>query len=177
MARERARVEVNTFIGGLNTDASPLTFPENASSDERNFALNKNGLRTRRLGFDLEDGYVLRGSMTTNVGIGKDVTVNFHKWNNVGGDSTKTIIVVQVGTEILFYDGAADPLSAGYIDSYVYRTTTGTPRISFADVDGVLIAVNGEKIFNVFVYSDGQISRIEKYIKTRDLFGVEDNAS
>lgn len=176
MARQVGKMEVSTFIGGLNTDASPLNYPQNASADEKNFVLNKNGLRTRRLGFDLEDGFV-KHATSAQVGNGKDVVVNFHKWNNVGGDSTKTIIVVQVNEEILFYDGSANPLSAGYIDSYVYTVDGDIPRVSFADVDGALVAVNGEKVFNIFVYADGQITRIEKYLKIRDLFGVEDIAS
>jgi hypothetical protein len=176
MARKIGTLEVNTFIGGLNTDASPLNYPQDASADEKNFVLNKNGLRTRRLGFDLEDAYV-KVTTEAQVGNGRDLVVNFHKWNNVGGDSTKTIIVVQVNEQILFFDGAADPLSSGFIDSYSYTVSGGIPRISFADVDGSLIAVNGAKTFNVFVYADGEITRIEKYLKIRDLFGVEDNAA
>lgn len=177
MARKIGTLEVSTFVGGLNTDASPLNYPQNASADEKNFVLNKNGLRTRRLGFDLEDGYV-KVSTAAQVGNGKDLIVNFHKWNNVGGDSTKTIVVVQVNEEILFFDGASNPLSAGYIDSYTY-TIDGddVPRVSFADVDGSLIAVNGAKTFNIFIYADGAITRTEKYLKVRDLFGVEDNTN
>lgn len=175
MARKVGNLEVSTFIGGLNTDASPLNYPQNASADEKNFVLNKNGLRTRRLGFDLEDGFVKvdTGAQTA----GKDLVVNFHKWNNVGGDSTKTIIVVQVNETILFFDGSSNPLSAGYIDSYTYTIDGDIPRISFADVDGSLVAVNGAKIFNVFIYDNGSITRVEKYLKIRDLFGVEDNAN
>lgn len=176
MARQAGTLEVNTFIGGLNTDASPLNYPQNASADEKNFVLNKNGLRTRRFGLDLEDGFV-KISTQAQVGTGSDLVVNFHKWNNVGGDSNKTIIAVQVNEEILFFDGASNPLSAGYIDSYTYTIDGDVPRISFADVDGVLIAVNGAKTFNVFIYADGKITRVEKYLKIRDLFGVEDNAS
>ena len=176
MARQVGNLEVNTFIGGLNTDASPLNYPQNASADEKNFVLNKNGLRTRRLGLDLEDVFV-KVATTAQVGTGKDLVVNFHKWNNVGGDSTKTIIAVQVNEEILFFDGSANPLSAGYIDSYTYTVDSDIPRVSFADVDGALIAVNGAKTFNVFIYADGAITRTEKFLKIRDLFGVEDNAS
>ena len=37
-----------SFIQGLVTEASPLTFPENASIDEDNFVLNRDGSRSRR---------------------------------------------------------------------------------------------------------------------------------
>ncbi len=43
-----------SFIKGLVTEASPLTFPENASIDEQNFVLNRDGSRSRRLGIDYE---------------------------------------------------------------------------------------------------------------------------
>ena len=41
-----------SFVKGLITEASPLTFPENASIDEKNFVLNRDGSRSRRLGVD-----------------------------------------------------------------------------------------------------------------------------
>jgi len=43
-----------SFVAGLNTDASPLNFPDNFSSDEENFVLNIDGSRERRLGLALE---------------------------------------------------------------------------------------------------------------------------
>ena len=45
-----------TFVAGLNTDASPLNFPDNFSSDEENFVLNLDGSRQRRKGLTLETG-------------------------------------------------------------------------------------------------------------------------
>ena len=54
MARQRIAVQVNKFVGGFNTEANPLEFPPNASSDENNMILLPNGTRARRPGFDLE---------------------------------------------------------------------------------------------------------------------------
>lgn len=64
MARQRAKVEVNRFTAGLITEASPLTFPDNASLDEVNFVLNRDGSRNRRLGMRLRtgEGIVPQGS-------------------------------------------------------------------------------------------------------------------
>src|SRR3546814_15800129 len=59
MPRNVAPIEQNTFVAGLITEASPLTFPQNASLDEENFILSRKGSRARRLGMDLEDGYVI----------------------------------------------------------------------------------------------------------------------
>lgn len=57
MARQTAKAEVNSFVKGLITEASALTFPENASLDEDNFVLKRDGSRQRRLGMDLEEDY------------------------------------------------------------------------------------------------------------------------
>ena len=52
MAKAINAAEFSTFVAGLITDASPLTFPNNASLDEVNFELNRDGSRNRRLGMD-----------------------------------------------------------------------------------------------------------------------------
>ena len=40
---------VNTFVKGLVTEAGEMTFPENASVDELNCDLRRDGTRRRRL--------------------------------------------------------------------------------------------------------------------------------
>lgn len=51
------------LLGGLITEASPLTFPEGATSSEMNFTVDRDGmLRRRRLGFkNLVDDFVFTG--------------------------------------------------------------------------------------------------------------------
>jgi hypothetical protein len=173
MARTKAKIEVSTFTGGLNTEASPLNFPPNASSDEKNFVLNKNGLRTRRLGFDLENNFIEYLTNVTKTD-GVELATNFHKWTNAGGIPNKTIIVIQVGNEITFFDGAIVPLSSGGIFNYIYDGVELDQRISFADVDGMLVSVSGRRVIDVFVYKNGLITRQEKFLNVRDMFGVTD---
>jgi len=48
---------VNTFIKGLYTEASVMTYPENTSSDELNFDLLIDGTRRRRRGIAYESNY------------------------------------------------------------------------------------------------------------------------
>ena len=62
MANIKEDVQNNTFVQGLITEASPLAHPKNASSDEINFKLNRDGSRDRRLGIDFEDGFVLNST-------------------------------------------------------------------------------------------------------------------
>ena len=70
-----------TFVAGLNTDASPLNFPDNFSSDEENFILNLDGSRQRRKGLALETG-------------GQSITTNTTVMYNSGA----TLTVIDVGT-------------------------------------------------------------------------------
>ena len=59
MPKQGQRFEIKAFIKGLITEASPLNFPAEATIDEENFELRKNGTRERRFGMDFEDNYSL----------------------------------------------------------------------------------------------------------------------
>lgn len=50
MARRKFEKTFNTFVGGLNTEASELNFPENTSLYDKNFLLRTDGGRDRRKG-------------------------------------------------------------------------------------------------------------------------------
>lgn len=53
MPRASGSKDYISLINGLITEASPLNFPENSTTDELNFVLNLDGLvRSRRLGLD-----------------------------------------------------------------------------------------------------------------------------
>ena len=101
MPRNYQPVEFNTFVGGLVTEASPLNFPSNASLDEENFTLNKDGTRSRRAGVPFENGYQIINS--TSSLIDGELVVSSFKWENAGGLSTNTIICVQMGDTIDFF--------------------------------------------------------------------------
>lgn len=58
MARQKFAKDFNTFVRGLITEASQLTFPDDASLDERNFVLDKDGGRRRRFGMELQGGLI-----------------------------------------------------------------------------------------------------------------------
>lgn len=53
MARRKFEKTFNTFVGGLNTEASELNFPENTSLHDKNFLLRTDGGRDRRKGMGL----------------------------------------------------------------------------------------------------------------------------
>ena len=59
MSQKQTQKVINTFIKGLITEAGELTFPPDASVDELNCDLRRDGSRRRRLGVVPESGNVL----------------------------------------------------------------------------------------------------------------------
>ena len=108
MPRSPAHLEINSFVKGLVTEASPLTFPDNASLDEDNMVLNIDGSRDRRLGIDYEQDYAIKTS-SQPIPATRDMKFGTFNWENVGGDAEKEFAVVQIGNRLSFFnvlDGA-----------------------------------------------------------------------
>ena len=175
MTRSTQTAEFNTFVKGLITEASPLTFPENASLDEANFILNKDGTRQRRLGLDYEEDFVELDSGVIPV-VGSQVITNIFLWKNAGGITSKSFTVLQVGSTMFFFDTAAKPLSSGLVYTYNGGISARNTRASFAAVDKSLVVVNGLPEITTFSYDDrlGTISETASKILIRDTFGVAD---
>lgn len=178
MPRNYQPVEFNTFVGGLVTEASPLTFPLNASLDEENFTLNKDGTRSRRAGLQFETGF---GVITSDSALvdGELVTSSF-KWTNAGGLSTNTIVCVQMGNTIDFFQGNAQTISLTKFYTYTFSGLSPVLKFSYASVDGKLVVANGQKQVCVFTYDNSIVDRTKaisvkfKKLFIRDLFGLDD---
>lgn len=175
MGRNTSAVEVSNFTQGLITEASPLTFPPNASLDEVNFDLSRKGSRMRRAGLDLEIGSTAITSGVIAPLDGKLALTSF-KWTNAGGVPNMTIIVVQIGNQINFFDNSFVPLTNGHIYQDVYTENTVYDRLSYAVVDGMLVVVSGKKEIDIYEYTNGVITSTQKILYVRDLFGVTDIA-
>lgn len=186
MPQSNQTAEFNTFVGGLVTEASPLTFPENASIDEANFELNRNGSRTRRLGMNYEEGLVPL-PITYTVPPITSPTVTTFQWENVAGIPNKAFIVCQVHNTVYIIDRADESLHAtsGVKHTFELCSTCQLPtNASFASVDGKLVVAYDNPDIRVVSYSemedlDGSASSLIfpvelVRLKTRDLFGVED---
>jgi hypothetical protein len=173
MTRQINPVEVSTFVAGLITEASPLTFPANASLDEDNFILNRDGSRERRLGMDLEDNAVI---VTTDIVLPSDgaVATSSIRWSNAGGNPDKDLIAMQVGNELKFFDADFDPISSGLIYTKVFVGVSMNRQFSYAVVDGTLVVVTGLKEVTVLKYSSGTITSTDSILYIRDQFGVTD---
>lgn len=112
-----------TFKGGLNTDASPIAFPEESTSDEANFELLKDGSRRRRRGLDQESGGV---TDTLSATLGTNDIVSSVKWPNASGTGDN-FIVIQRGSTLIFYADSLTPSSgieSGEIDLTEFLVAT-----------------------------------------------------
>lgn len=177
MPRQRTPVQVNQFVGGLNTEANPLNFPPTGSFDESNMNINRDGSRIRRLGFDVEEDYEVRTA--TNVSFDDEQIIGRRqfRWSNVGGASSDEFLVVQVGNFISIHNLDILPLSSP--ESLVYTLElpidTYSTDYGFAIVDGALVMGTGEKQIYIFEYKNGAIELTRESLLIRDLFGVEVN--
>lgn len=129
MPQRLSQKPVTTFIKGLITEAGELTFPENASVDELNCDLRRDGSRRRRPAVRYEDANVL-SSFT----IGDANIVNTGTWMNVGGQAGLEYVVVQVGPTLYFYNKAIAPHSANIV--------SGSVNLSAYEVSGSIGAAN-----------------------------------
>lgn len=172
MARQTAAVEVNSFIKGLVTEASPLTFPDNASLDEANFILNKDGTRRRRYGMDYEIGF---NSVDTGIILPttEELATYSFAWKSPGGFTDRQFAVVQVGVKLFIFDSAIKPLSSGLLYSATIGATT-SQRFSMTNVDGVLVVVSGQRLINSISFDGVSFTNNTDFLRIRDLFGVED---
>jgi hypothetical protein len=175
MAKQYVPVEISNFVGGLVTDASPLTFPENGSLDEVNMVLNTNGSRRRRLGMDYEDS---SSEITTAITYNPTNTYGHttFRWDNAGGDPSSSLLVVQFGNEIKFFNLNNIIISSEVVATHLFSGSTSEDLYSYAVVDGILVVVTGEKEVTSFEYnvSTNVITNSTNILKVRDLFGVGD---
>jgi hypothetical protein len=103
MAQKLRQKAVQTFTKGLITERGELTFPEDASIDELNCSLDKDGLRRKRLSVQFEAQYDELHKL------GDEQT--FYVWSNAGGVEGKRILVAQSGGALFFYNLGEAPYS------------------------------------------------------------------
>jgi len=173
-------VEFNTFVAGINTEASPLTFPENASLDEYNFDLLIDGSRKRRLGMDYESGFT-----KTSTGVDLEASsaaFNSFVWEQAGGSSTLDIIVVQIGSELYFFDSGGgtpsdSPLNGG--SSLTIAGSDSSVTWTAASLNGSLILTVGTERIIILTYDEGTdtVTQASTSLETRDLWGEQPDAT
>lgn len=178
MSRTVAVKQYNTFIKGLVTEASPLTYPENASLDEDNFVLKRNGSRERRLGLDYEIDYALTATGLTADQIAGSKQ-SFHKWDNPGGDTTVSIGVVRIYNKLWFVDLLTDNPSGNLLNNGNPITIAGLTNadIETSVINNTLIIVSADlpkPVSLTYNSLSETVTQAIVYIKVRDLWGVWD---
>lgn len=166
------------FTKGLITEASPLTFPENASLDERNFVLNRNGSRSRRLGLDYEGGYTLTSTGFSSAAIqtGKQA---FYKWDTPGGDTTVAIGVIRILDKLWFIDLLTNAPSTNLLNggSSITLSGLGTGEIETATINNKLIIVSEDLTYPVLLAYNSTtdvVTQSNITVEVRDIWGIDD---
>ena len=140
------------FSGGINTEASPVNFPDGFSSDEENLILGIDGTRERRLGLDFEDNGI---SFTMASTVASGTATRTFKWENVGGNPNLNYVVVQVGTDLHIYQDKPNPTA--------FKNTTVISLIPYAatGASSDTLAQNPVDI----AYGKGNIFVVGKYLE------------
>ena len=173
----------NTFVGGLVTEATPLTFPENATQSALNCIFDKKGDIRRRLGINYESSYSI-----TNKNVAESVwqtqAVGCFQWDEVAGDGNRHFLVAQVGSTLYYFDINSQPVS-GNLKSFTTDlssfaapgiTDVGTELVDISFGKGFLF-VASKKIKPFYVtynVSGDSITNTEIALEIRDFDGVED---
>ncbi len=168
----------NNFVKGLITEASPLSFPANASLDEVNFKLNRDGTRDRRLGIDFEDGFVINSTGYTADQLASS-TRSFFRWPNPSGARDVDIGVIQIGGYVYFADLLSDAPSANLLNGGVPINTgvENTATFEYGLIGNNLIAVSSSlKQPYLLSYNEttGAVTYETAAIQARDNPGVDD---
>lgn len=176
MAKKSIKAEFKNFIKGLITEASPVNFPPEASFDEENFQLNRDGTRDRRLGLDYEADYQLRDLPVDAATLLNTDPITF-EWRNVNGDSGSIFLVLQIANSLLFFDLEASAISRDGYKGSLSSVFTETNPYSFASVDGRLVVVSGAKTVAVITYDGTNFAKTNVSLKTRDVWGLEESSA
>lgn len=171
--KKSTKVEFNTFVKGLITEASPLNFPANASREEINFELLRDGTRRRRLGFDYEDAHAKIATTLSREQYDRARPVSY-KWMEVAGVPGRNFVVVQANNVLYFFDSDKAPLSTtGALGSLTLESYPLATRYSLTSVDGFLVVAAGVDTIAIVSYDNPGFSATYERILVRDLWGVE----
>jgi hypothetical protein len=147
--------------------------------DGANLSINRDGSCERRLGLDVEvAGGAVEGISFSDTAVATVVRA----WRNVNGDASKNFCIVQVGTDIHFFDFGVTPLSSGYIGfidirPYCVSTTNAAKEaIQVTATGSALVIVNKycEPLWVIYNQETRTFSLSSRKLKMRDFAGFPD---
>lgn len=180
MSRQRLTSLENTFVQGLVTEATALSFPEHAATAIWDCVVDQKGVVTRRLGWSAETG-ATNVSRTIQTGAATSEFI----WNPVAGDGSRQYLVQQIGSTLYFYNTSSSvsvsPNYASTTINLVSFEVSGTTKNSedyacqYANGNGVLLVANPACEPFYVSYSAGAISSgTQISIRVRDFAGLDD---
>lgn len=165
----------NTFIKGLITEAGELTFPPDASVDELNCLLERDGSRRRREGINFE-----ANKIDSTFSVDDTEVVHTGTWYNVSGIPDKEFLVVHVHDRLYFYDKAGAPYSANQITGFDY-TFGGTTNSSVNYISLAALGYTGSGDLNDakcdFTSISGMLVVAHPSIETSAIIATLDDSS
>lgn len=176
-----------TFVKGLITEASPLTYPENSSFDEDNLVLSRKGNRSRRLGIDFEANFELSADQVTadqapDYGdVDAGLAINTYSWLAAANDSTVNFDVIQFGEFLYVYDSSAVPKSGGLVHVIELAPFAFPAGSSVFDKDVSMVAgkgilfVAGEQLDPFYVTYNpdtAAFTTVKILVQVRDFIGI-----
>ena len=143
MPQETGIVVENNFINGLITEATGLNFPDNAVTEAYDCEFDLDGSVYRRPGYDFEANYETKDIDRANLAI------STYLWTNVAGNGAVTVLVMQVGNTLYFYETDGTGIfSTGVQSTTVTLTPVGgapvitTTECQYSDGNGYLIVTH-----------------------------------
>jgi hypothetical protein len=175
---QKTEKSFRSFIKGLITEANELTFPESASVDEQNFVLNRDGSRSRRLGVDFEESYLLTSSGLTTADL-RDGKQSFHVWESPAGDTAVSLGIIRIKNKLWFIDLLSATPSANFKNSGSAITISGlsNSKLETAVINNSCILVSedlSKPVLLSYNKSTGAVTQSTIDIKIRDIYGVDD---
>ena len=176
---QKAEKAYRSFVKGLVTEANQLTFPENASIDEANFVLNRDGSRSRRLGVDYESSYALTATGLTATDI-KEGKQSFHVWESPGGDTSVSLGLVRIKDKIWFMNLLTDSPSANLKNggSPITIASLSNNKIETSVINNKCVIVSKDlprPVLLTYAKSTGLVTQSTIQLEIRDIYGVDDS--
>lgn len=169
-----------TFVKGLITEASALTYPEDASYDELNTIITRKGNRSRRLGITYGAQAVDAANEVTDQSFAQTEFV----WKAVGNNANTNFLIVQNGNIVSFYDlSGTTPLANKKsftidLDTYLRpgASTASTEQVQMTYGKGFLFIVSDkiEPLVVKYNKDTDTISTTQIAILIRDYEGLDD---
>ena len=181
MPRQLAKRQLLNFVGGLQTESSPLSFPENTAKDLDNVDLDRDGSIRRRRGIDYETGYVLSAAEFTDADL-QTAALSDHEWTSVEGDDTLNFHVHQCGGTLYFHDLGSEIISEnalGYLDISPLRAREDFEKYTISSTTGKgKLFITSPAISPAYIEYDkdsGEFTGVKLTLKIRDIDGIEED--